>query len=170
MQNMGRAVWKAILLLIVLLALNCGNDGKTTPEDDGEVPTGWFSCAYGRGGALGPNECRGDYEIYAYRVSMDWWTEVPDAVDSVIFWIPSNSAIWTESLECISDGFVYQEAAGTKNNGHWKLNDPVYGYRSRQPLLNLWLSLEFVPDSLAKARVFFGNAVDSLYEIHPAAE
>jgi hypothetical protein len=103
-------------------------------------------------------------------VTMDWWTDVAEEVDSVVFWIPSYEALWTESLHCLSNGFGYRQAAGIKNSNHWQFIDQEYGYVSYHPLTNLYVALEFIPDSLAKALVYFGGGRSVTFDAEPVTE
>ena len=168
-MHVKRAIWLIALVSVAGLTASCGDDGTTDPGTTGpdkvcERPEGHFTCSHTRGEALGPLDCREDHTIYQYMVSLDWWTDEAQDVDSVIFWVPSNEAIWMGPLECLADAFHYKEKKATKNGDHWEFTDPLYGHRTFHPLTDLWFSLEFLPDSLAKAQVFVKNCADTLYE------
>jgi hypothetical protein len=165
-----RAVWVVLLLVLIGLTSSCGDKGGTSTDQGDQVPTGWFTCSYKRGEALGASGCRADYQVHSYKVTMDWWTDVPEKVDSVIFWVPSDEAIWTEATECLTDEFAYRKEKGTRDANHWRLDHLAYGHVSHHPLTNLWLSLEFTPDSLAEAQVYFGNGLSVTFEAEPGTE
>lgn len=165
---MCRIVWIALLLGGIGLSSGCGDDGTTATG--GDALTGSFACNFTRGEALGVSECREGYEIHAYHLTLDWWTDMAARVDSVIFRIPSHSAIWTESSECLSDGFEYRQEKGTRDGDHWRLDHAAYGYLSHHPLTNLWLSLEFAADSLAKADVYSVDGKVTAFTTQPMLE
>jgi hypothetical protein len=96
-RSTGRRVW-IIVVLGGLLVLSCGDGGKGGPDGDSQPPTGWFTCTYTRGEALGVNACRAGRQLYAHAVAMDWWTDMSEDVDSVVFRVPSYEALWTQSL------------------------------------------------------------------------
>jgi hypothetical protein len=171
MSDYGRTV---IVLVTTLLVLSCGNDGipRADGEGDGEAPTGCFACAYHQGETLAVGRCREDSTMYTYRLTLDWWADAADGegIDSVFFWIPSISTLWGDSLGCLSYTFMHFPRKGRREGNHWSFTDSAYGFLAHDEFFGIHVAREFMPDSLAWARVFYGDDAFVLFDTEPGPE